>query len=104
MRGKITGPEFAATARILPPEDWPWARKTVKRKYWLARIPFSGARERLSGNRSRTLYPVGAVCGNFASFAVKVFRKSVASDQSAFAAFFVSLLTFSFALFQFNVS
>ena len=40
MRGKITGPEFAATARILPPEDWPWARKTVKRKYWLARIPF----------------------------------------------------------------
>ena len=27
MRGKITGPEFAATARILPPEDWPWARK-----------------------------------------------------------------------------
>ena len=28
MRGKITGPDFAATARILPPEDWPRARKT----------------------------------------------------------------------------
>ena len=40
MRGKITGPEFAAAARILPPEDWPWARKTIREKYWLARIPF----------------------------------------------------------------
>jgi PPOX class probable F420-dependent enzyme len=40
MRGKITGPEFAGTARILPPEDWPEARKTIERKYWLARIPF----------------------------------------------------------------
>jgi PPOX class probable F420-dependent enzyme len=40
IRGKITGPAFAATARILPPEDWPGARKTLHRKYWLARIPF----------------------------------------------------------------
>ena len=40
MRGKITGPDFAATARILPPEDWPRARKTIQKKYWLARIPF----------------------------------------------------------------
>jgi hypothetical protein len=40
MRGKLTGPEFAANARILPPEDWPWASKTIKLKYWLARIPF----------------------------------------------------------------
>ena len=40
MRGKITGPDFAATARILPPEDWPRARKTIEKKYWLARIPF----------------------------------------------------------------
>lgn len=40
MRGTITGPEFAATARVLPPEDWPRARETVRRKYWLARIPF----------------------------------------------------------------
>ena len=29
MRGRITGPEFAAVARILPPEDWPAARKTI---------------------------------------------------------------------------
>jgi uncharacterized protein len=40
VRGKITGPDFAATARVLPPEDWPEARKTLQRKYWLARIPF----------------------------------------------------------------
>jgi uncharacterized protein len=40
MRGTIVGPEFAATARILPPDAWPWARKTIERKYWLARIPF----------------------------------------------------------------
>jgi PPOX class probable F420-dependent enzyme len=39
-RGKITGPEFAATARLLPTEDWTWARETIKRKYWLMRIPF----------------------------------------------------------------
>jgi uncharacterized protein len=38
VRGKITGPEFAATARILPPEGWPEARKTVGRKYWLSRL------------------------------------------------------------------
>ena len=40
MRGTITGPAFAATARVLPPEDWPSARKTIERKYWMARIPF----------------------------------------------------------------
>jgi len=40
MRGKITGPEFAAVARIIPREDWPPARAAVRRKYWLARIPF----------------------------------------------------------------
>src|SRR5205809_4490071 len=40
MRGKITGPEFAGTARILPTEDWPCARNTIHRKYWLARVPF----------------------------------------------------------------
>ena len=39
IRGKITGPEFVATARILPAEDVPSARKTINRKYWLARIP-----------------------------------------------------------------
>jgi uncharacterized protein len=40
MRGKITGPEFAATVRMLRPDDWPWAHKTIERKYWLTRIPF----------------------------------------------------------------
>src|SRR5450432_4713756 len=30
MRGKITGPDFAATARILPPEDWPIARRSIE--------------------------------------------------------------------------
>jgi uncharacterized protein len=45
IRGKVTGPEFEATARILPPEDWPMARKTVEDKYWLARLssPWSKA-------------------------------------------------------------
>jgi uncharacterized protein len=45
MRGKITGPEFAGTARILPPEEWPAARKTIQQKYWLARLsaPWSKA-------------------------------------------------------------
>jgi len=40
MRGKVTGPEFAATARILPPEDWGSARKSLERKYWLMRLSF----------------------------------------------------------------
>jgi len=40
MRGKVNGPGFAATARILPKEDFPAARNTVRRKYWLARVPF----------------------------------------------------------------
>ena len=38
IRGKVTGPEFAGRARILPPEDWPWARKIIQKKYWLTRI------------------------------------------------------------------
>jgi len=40
VRGKITGPEFEATARILPTEEWQHAREAVEKKYWLARIPF----------------------------------------------------------------
>ena len=39
LRGKVTGPEFAATARILPPEEHERARQTLNRKYWMARIP-----------------------------------------------------------------
>src|SRR5579864_6231377 len=38
IRGKVTGPQFGATARVLPIEEWPPARKAVNRKYWLTRI------------------------------------------------------------------
>jgi uncharacterized protein len=40
MRGKILGPEFPATARILPEEEFAQARHLLRAKYWLARIPF----------------------------------------------------------------
>lgn len=39
MRGKVTGPESAATACILPETDWPAARHILHKKYWLARLP-----------------------------------------------------------------
>src|SRR5205809_6810336 len=39
IRGKVKGPEFAATARILPPEEHARARKAINRKYWMARLP-----------------------------------------------------------------
>ena len=38
IRGKATGPEFSASARILPPEDWPRANQLINRKYWMARL------------------------------------------------------------------
>lgn len=38
IRGKITGPEFSATARILPIGER--VRKAINAKYWLARLPF----------------------------------------------------------------
>jgi len=38
IRGKVTGPECAASARILPSEDWPRACQTINRKYWMARL------------------------------------------------------------------
>jgi PPOX class probable F420-dependent enzyme len=44
IRGKVTGPEFAATARILPPEEHQHARQTINRKYWMARIPLIWSR------------------------------------------------------------
>jgi PPOX class probable F420-dependent enzyme len=40
MRGTVTGAEFAATARILPPGEHARARQAINRKYWAARIPF----------------------------------------------------------------
>jgi uncharacterized protein len=41
FRGKLTGPEFSGKARILPPQDWKAAHQLIRRKYWLARLPFS---------------------------------------------------------------
>jgi uncharacterized protein len=38
IRGKVTGPEFAAMARILPPAEHAHARQTINRKYWMARL------------------------------------------------------------------
>ena len=38
IRGKVTGPELAASARILPPEEHAHVRQTINRKYWLARV------------------------------------------------------------------
>ena len=38
IRGRVTGPEFAATARILPLEEHARARAAINRKYWMARI------------------------------------------------------------------
>ncbi len=32
IRGKITGPEFEASAHILPEQDWKAARKTIAKK------------------------------------------------------------------------
>jgi len=40
VRGKVTGSEFAATARILPPEEHARARQVINRKYWAARLPW----------------------------------------------------------------
>ena len=45
IRGKVTGPDSVATARLLPKEDFAHARKTITRKYWMAWLtqPFSRA-------------------------------------------------------------
>ncbi len=39
IRGKITGPEFPATARLFA-EDVDRVRRSIKAKYWLARVPW----------------------------------------------------------------
>ena len=44
IRGRVTGAEVAATARILPPEEQARARQAINRKYWMARIPLIWAR------------------------------------------------------------
>jgi len=41
IRGKVTGPEFRAEARVLPEgEQSAAARKSIRQKYWLARLSF----------------------------------------------------------------
>jgi PPOX class probable F420-dependent enzyme len=40
IRGKITGPELPASARILPPEEFTRVRRMINAKYRLARVPF----------------------------------------------------------------
>jgi hypothetical protein len=40
IRGKITGPEFPGTARILPQTEASRVRQAINAKYWLARLPF----------------------------------------------------------------
>jgi hypothetical protein len=39
IRGKVTGAEFDASARVLPKEDQARARQIINRKYWAARLP-----------------------------------------------------------------
>lgn len=40
MRGRITGPEYCATARFLPPDDHKHVRRIINAKYFLARLTF----------------------------------------------------------------
>ena len=40
LRGKITGPEFPARARILSTDDAERVLQAIRAKYWLARVPF----------------------------------------------------------------
>lgn len=39
-RGRITGPDVEARARILEPTEFPAARHVLRRKYWLMRLSF----------------------------------------------------------------
>ena len=38
IRGKITGPEVAGRARILPKKAWGPARSAIRAKYWITHI------------------------------------------------------------------
>ena len=57
IRGKITGPEFPATIRILPTEEFARVRQAINRKYWLARVPFLWQHRRLPRNHARLNRP-----------------------------------------------
>jgi len=39
IRGKVTGRQVEARARLLPEQDWGIAQQAIRRKYWLARLP-----------------------------------------------------------------
>jgi|SRR5258708_30626947 hypothetical protein len=39
IRGKVIGPEFPASARILSAQEHTHAREAINRKYWMARLP-----------------------------------------------------------------
>lgn len=45
IRGRITGPEFEGVARIVPAAKSEFARKLMKEKYWLMRVPFLWSKE-----------------------------------------------------------
>jgi PPOX class probable F420-dependent enzyme len=47
IRGKITGPEFPANARILAAQEFPRARQAIRKKYWMARIPFIWSKQNI---------------------------------------------------------
>ncbi len=47
MRGKVTGPEFPAHARIMTAEESALGRDAVRAKYWLARIPFLWSKDNI---------------------------------------------------------
>ncbi len=40
FRGRVIGPAFDALARILSAPQSDYARQTMKKKYWLMRVPF----------------------------------------------------------------
>ncbi|HST10928.1 MAG TPA: PPOX class F420-dependent oxidoreductase [Terriglobales bacterium] len=40
IRGRVTGQEFPGHAAILSPDQWEHARRAIRAKYWMARIPF----------------------------------------------------------------
>lgn len=57
IRGKITGPEFEGSARILPPEDAARVRLAINAKYWLARVPLLWRNTDMRGDHARRLTP-----------------------------------------------
>lgn len=44
IRGKVTGPEFEAVARIMSSAEFVRVRKLINAKYWLARLPLIWSR------------------------------------------------------------